>query len=325
MKILIAGELNVDLVLQNPRSFPVLGRETLVEGVSLTVGSASAICASALAKLGEQVTFIGKVGVDGWGDLCLKSLGELGIDCSLVSRDESLTTGITVSITWTKDRALLTYLGSIAALQASDVSNEYLRGCRHLHVSSFFLQRALRPGLKSLLARARENGLTTSVDPGFDPEEAWGRDLIHTLDEVDVFLPNEIELAAISGNENRTEALQSLKNGRTLIVAKLGGDGCMAICDSEVVSVPAFPITPVDTTGAGDTFNAGFLHAWLDGADLEAAMRFGAACGALSTLGLGGTANQPTESQAREFMRKRSGADARNPAAVKDDYLNARQ
>ncbi|MGI8962789.1 MAG: carbohydrate kinase family protein [Bryobacteraceae bacterium] len=317
MKILIAGELNVDLVLQNPRSFPVLGRETLVEGVSLTVGSASAICASALAKLGEQVTFAGKVGCDAWGDLCLKSLRDLGIDCSLVSRDEALTTGITVSITWAKDRALLTYLGSIAALQASDVSNECLRGCRHLHVSSFFLQRALRPGLKSLLARAHENGLTTSVDPGFDPEEAWGRDLIDTLNEIDVFLPNEVELAALSGTQNRIEALRSLENGRTLTIAKLGGDGCMAVRGGEIVSVPAFPITPIDTTGAGDTFNAGFLHAWLRGADLQDALRFGSACGALSTLGLGGTASQPTESEAREFIRECSLVDARSPAAAK--------
>jgi sugar/nucleoside kinase (ribokinase family) len=319
LKILIAGELNVDLVLQNPRAFPVLGRETLVEGVSLTVGSASAICASALARLGEQVTFIGKVGRDAWGDLCLKSLSERGIDCSLVSRDETLTTGITVSITWAKDRALLTYLGSIADLQASDVLTEYFRGCRHLHVSSFFLQRALRPGLKSLLARAHENGLTTSVDPGFDPEEAWGRDLIDTLSEVDVFLPNEIELAAISGKENRIEALQSLENGRTLTVAKLGSDGCMMLRDGEIVSVPAFTVDPIDTTGAGDTFNAGFLHAWLSGADLQDAMRFGSACGALSTLGLGGTASQPTESQAREFMSEcaRGGASDLTPLKVR--------
>jgi sugar/nucleoside kinase (ribokinase family) len=160
----------------------------------------------------------------------------------------------------------------------------------------------LRPGLKSLLARARENGLTTSVDPGFDPDEAWGRDLIDTLNEADVFLPNEVELAAISRKENRIEALRSLENGRTLTVAKLGGDGCIAIQNGEIVSVPAFPITPVDTTGAGDTFNAGFLHAWLKGTDVREAMRFGAACGALSTLGLGGTTSQPTESQAREFI-----------------------
>jgi sugar/nucleoside kinase (ribokinase family) len=106
--------------------------------------------------------------------------------------------------------------------------------------------------------------------------------------------------------------LQSLNNGRTLTVAKLGSDGCIALGDGDVVSIPGFPVTPVDTTGAGDTFNAGFLHAWLSGADLQEAMRFGSACGALSTLGLGGTANQPNETQAREFMLECSRADVRN-------------
>lgn len=304
MKILIAGELNVDLVLQNPQSFPASGRETLVENISLTLGSSSAICAAALTKLEEQVTFIGKIGCDAWGDLCLSSLRAFDIDCSLVICDKSLKTGITVSITSAKDRALITYLGSSAALAVSDIADSSLEAHRHLHVSSFFLQRGLRPGLKSLLARAHRHGLTTSVDPGFDPDERWGPDLIDILDEVDVFLPNETELAGISGEHDRTKAVRSLDNGRTTIVAKLGRDGCMAIRDREIITVPAFSVDPVDTTGAGDTFNAGFLHAWLRGESLRDAMTFGAACGALSTLGLGGTSNQPTIQEAQDFMAR---------------------
>lgn len=302
MKILIVGELNVDLVLQNPLSFPVAGRETLVEDISLTLGSASAICAGALTKLGDQVTFIGKVGCDAWGDLCLASMRAIGIDASAVVCDESLKTGITVSITSATDRALVTYLGSIAALQPDEIRDDTLSAHRHLHVSSFFLQRGLRPGLKSLLARAHEHGLTTSLDPGFDPEERWGPDLIDVLHMVNVFLPNETELAGICGTADRTAALRALDNGRTMIVAKLGPHGCMAIRDGEIFSVPAFHVDPVDTTGAGDTFNAGFLHAWLEGQALVDAMTFGAACGALSTLGLGGTANQPTADEVQTFM-----------------------
>lgn len=306
-KIVIVGELNVDLVLQNPLSFPAPGRETLVEDISLTLGSASAICAAALTKLEDQVTFIGKVGCDPWGDLCLASMREVGIDASAVICDKSLKTGITVSITSSKDRALITYLGSIAALTAGEISDSELRGHRHLHVSSFFLQRALRPGLRLLLARAHQHGLTTSLDPGFDPEESWGRDLIDLLEEVDIFLPNETELAGISGIEDRSEALRLLDNGRTIIVAKLGRDGCMAIRNGEMFVVPAFSVDAVDTTGAGDTFNAGFLHAWLEGQTVLEAMTFGAACGALSTLGLGGTASQPTAQQARDFVAAQRG------------------
>src|SRR5581483_10425705 len=158
--------------------------------------------------------------------------------------NSSIKTGITVSITSSQDRALVTYLGSIAELRASDVRDEYLRLCNHLHVSSFFLQQGLRPGLKALLARARQNGLTTSLDPGFDPQQAWERDLIETLQEVDVFLPNEVELEALTRERNPTKALQSLDNGHTLTVAKLGRDGCMVMQNGTVVSVPAFPVEP---------------------------------------------------------------------------------
>jgi sugar/nucleoside kinase (ribokinase family) len=312
MKILVAGELNVDLVLQNYASFPALGREVLVEDVSLTLGSSSAICASALAKLGNDVSFIGKTGCDNWGDLCLKWLSEAGIDCSHVIRDSTLKTGITVSITSLNDRALMTYLGSIAELRADDIPDSLLSGYGHLHVSSFFLQRALRPDLEALLARARANGLTTSLDPGFDPMETWGKDLIKVLNEVNVFLPNEIELEGITGQKNRAEALRSLDNGRTLIVAKLGGEGCISIQNGTTMTVAAFPVTPVDTTGAGDSFNGGFLHAWFRGEKLLDAMRFAAACGALSTLGSGGITSQPTAIQAQEFIaaRERQAASA---------------
>src|SRR5438067_1605461 len=168
MRILVAGELNVDLVLQNCSSFPTLGHEVLVEDVSLTLGSASAICASALAKLGDPVSFMGKVGDDAWGELCLKSLANAGVDCSLVITDSAIKTGITVSLTSAKDRALMTYLGSIAELHESDIPDEYLASFAHLHVSSFYLQRRLRPDIKTLFARAHANAPMASLDPGFD-------------------------------------------------------------------------------------------------------------------------------------------------------------
>src|SRR5215831_20251883 len=141
MKVLIAGELNVDLVLQGYSSFPQLGKEVLAEDVSLTLGSASAICAAGLARLGTSVVFVGKVGCDAWGDLTLQRLGELGIDLQYVIRDASIKTGLTVSITSSKDRALITYLGSIAELRASDIRDDWFPAFRHIHVSSFYLQR----------------------------------------------------------------------------------------------------------------------------------------------------------------------------------------
>jgi len=305
VKILVAGELNVDLVLQNYRSFPALGREVLVEDAALTLGSSSAICASGLARLGNEVVFAGKLGCDSWGDLCIEWLSVLGIDCSPILREPSLKTGVTVSITSRRDRALVTFPGSMVELRSADIRDDDLKRCGHLHVSSFYLQTGLRAGLKSLFERAHAHGSTTSLDPGFDPEERWGADLLELLPEVDVFLPNEAELAAITHQADREAALRMLDNGRTITVAKLGEDGCMAMCGSELRSMPAYPVTPLDTTGAGDSFDAGFLHAWLRKEGLEAAMALGSACGALSTLQSGGTTGQPSEQQAREFIASR--------------------
>ncbi|MGD0296979.1 MAG: carbohydrate kinase family protein [Bryobacteraceae bacterium] len=305
MKILIAGELNLDLILQNYRSFPALGREVLVEDVTLTMGSASAICACGIAKLGNAVTFVGKVGADSWGELCKDKLAACGVDISRIMVDTALKTGITVSITSATDRALVTYPGASTALAASDFTPESFRGFQHLHVSSFFIQQGLRPGIKQLLGLASECGLTTSLDPGYDPDEKWGRDLLDALSEVDIFFPNEVELEGVTGLRDREQALRSIANGRTLTVAKLGIDGCMAFESGKIVTVPAFPVQPVDTTGAGDSFNAGFLHAWLRGAPLRDAMTFAAACGALSTLSSGGTSAQPTEQEARRFLAER--------------------
>ncbi len=303
-RILVAGELNVDLILRNYQAFPTVGREVLVEDAELTLGSASALCASGLARLGNAVSFIGKVGSDSWGETCIRSLGRLHVDTSRVIADPNLKTGITVSLSSPGDRALVTYLGAIPELRAEDVLNAGLEGFDHLHISSFYLQHHLRTGVAGLFAEAHRQGLTTSLDPGCDPEGKWNGGLVEALREVEVFLPNEVELAGITRCANPEEALQKLANGRTLTVAKLGSQGCAAIEGGRLLRVPAFPVRPVDTTGAGDSFNAGFLHSWLRRNPLREAMEFAAACGALSTLASGGSAGQPTEEKAKKFIAR---------------------
>ena len=303
-KVLVAGELNVDIVLQGYHSFPELGKEVLVDDCLMVLGSASAICAMGLAKLGDPVAFLGKVGDDPWGRFCVECLAGRGADVSRVLRDPGIKTGVTVAITSPRDRALVSFLGSIAALAAEDVKDAALAGFHHLHVSSYYLQQRLRPGLRGLFARARRLGLTTSLDPGFDPSETWAPDLGEALREVDVFFPNEVELRGLTGADDPAEALRRLENGHTRTVAKLGRDGAATLEGGQLLRVPAFPIEPLDTTGAGDSFNAGFLHAWLAGSPTLEALRLGAACGALSTRGLGGTARQADLAEAQAFMQE---------------------
>jgi sugar/nucleoside kinase (ribokinase family) len=299
-RVLVVGEINVDLVCQGYHAFPQPGREVLVDDFQMVLGSASAICAMGLARLGTPVTFFGKVGDDPTGRFCLDAMRTRGIDLSAVVVDASIKTGVTVAITSPTDRALVSYLGSIAALRESDVPRALFRSAEHIHVSSYYLQEALRPGVARLFREARSAGLTTSLDPGFDPSEKWGADMRETLAHVDVFFPNEVELRALSGSEDPEEAVRKLQRGTTRIIAKLGAQGTLAIESDRTVRVPAPKgITVMDTTGAGDSFNAGFLHAWLSGASLENSLRLGVACGSLSTRGLGGTATQGDLAEAR--------------------------
>jgi sugar/nucleoside kinase (ribokinase family) len=302
-RVLVAGELNVDIILQGYRTFPEPGKEVLVDDFVMVLGSASAICAMGLARLGNPVSFLGKVGDDPWGAYCVEALTGRGIDVSRVARDPAIKTGVTVAITSPRDRALVSFLGSINALTPEDLPLQALAGFDHLHISSFFLQDRLGPGCAGVFARARETGLTTSLDPGFDPSEGWDSGLRETLEQVDVFFPNEVELRGLSRCDDPSEGLRRLDNRHTLVVAKLGADGAMALDGGRPIHVPAFKVSPLDTTGAGDSFNSGFLHAWLRGAPLRDCLRLGSACGALSTRGLGGTARQPTLEEAEALMR----------------------
>ncbi len=306
--ILVAGEINADLICQGYREFPRPGREILVDQFAMTLGSASAICAAGLARLGSAVSFAGKVGADLWGDYCTEFLAKFGVDTSLVIKDPALQTGLTISISSEADRALVTYLGAIRELRESDVSDAMLARFGHLHVSSFFLQEGLRPGLEKLFTRARALGLTTSLDTGFDPSEEWGPGLAEVLSVTDVFLPNEVELAAISGSDEILEALRSLDNGRTITAAKLGAKGAAALVDGKLVECPPLPVKPVDTTGAGDSFNAGFLHCWVRGEDVRTCLHAGVFAGGKSTEAMGGTGSQPDGETLDAYLQDVRGA-----------------
>jgi sugar/nucleoside kinase (ribokinase family) len=296
-RILVAGEINVDLVFMGCQAVPTPGMEVIADDFVMTPGSSAMICAMGLARLGDPVVFHGKLGADSWGDYCRDALREAGIDIASLRPDATLRTGITVSLSTPQDRALVTYPGAIAALRADELDDALLAGADHLHVSSYYLQQALRPGLRQLFARAHILGLSTSLDPGFDPARQWDRDLLDTLGDVDVFLPNEQELLAITGKAELLDALYALDNGRTHTVVKLGRHGCASLDGGQLREVPACAVDAVDSTGAGDSFDAGFLHAWLRGQRLHDCMRWGSACGSLSTRRTGGTAGQASVSE----------------------------
>ena len=285
----VVGELNLDLVLYGlPAEFE-LDREHLASDMSLTLGSSSAIFAHNLALLGSRVGFNSMIGQDPLGELCLSRLSESGTDVSAVKKTPSQQTGLTVILPRPQKRYILTYPGAMANMRLSDLDLEQVFSARHLHISSLFLQRALRPDVPELFRLAKHSGLTTSLDTNDDPDDRWDLDLPNLLKFVDVFLPNESEACRLTRTDSPEAALKALADSAPLVVMKCGERGALACRGKEKLHSPAIRTHAVDTIGAGDSFDAGFLHNFIRGASLAACLRLGNLAGALSTTRSGGT------------------------------------
>ncbi len=300
--VVVVGELNADLILRGNVT-PAFGQvEQIIDDAALTIGSSSAIFACGAARLGLRVAFIGKAGDDEFGRFMRRELQQRGIDTSGVVIDPNLPTGLSVILSRPADRAILTHLGSIAALRFDEIDLALLSRARHLHLGSYYLLDALRPDVPRLFEEARARGLTISIDTNYDPAEKWEGGLRETLRRVDVFLPNEMELLAVTREDSIEAGLDRLSE-IPVVAVKLGARGAIALSGSQIFRADAIPVKVVDTTGAGDSFDAGFVHAYLAGQDLSQALRFACACGSLSTRAAGGTAAQATMAEALAALR----------------------
>lgn len=288
--VLVVGELNVDLILDRLTTAPEVGKETLARGMTLALGSSSAIFASNLCCLGLRVAFLGKVGTDLFGSFVVERLHASGVDTSLLLAAPEHATGATVVLNQGEDRAMVTHPGAMDHLTFEDIAPEHLASARHLHFASVFLQPGLKSQTASLFRRAREAGMTTSFDPQWDHAEAWDLDLEAILPNVDVFLPNEAELLRLTGESDVPSALAALRPFARTVVVKQGNRGATLQAGERVLSRPAFLNTRVvDAIGAGDSFDAGFVSRFLQGDTLEGCLDAGNLMGAISTTAAGGT------------------------------------
>ena len=303
--VTIAGELNLDLILYGlPEELPP-ERELLADGMMLTLGSSSAIVAHNLAALGSLVGFQSLIGEDSLGQIALDRLAEGGVDVSRVRRVQGqTTTGLTIILPRAGWRNILTYAGTIADLSLKDLDFDYLSDSRHFHLSSFYLQTALRPDLGELFRRLKAAGLTISLDTNDDPQDLWGGGLKDLLKYVDVLLPNAREATRITGTDDAERAIQQLAGMVPLVVVKLGPEGALAQRGKERFTGPSLKVTAVDAVGAGDSFDAGFLHEYLRGSDLPACLASGNRAGALSVTRPGGTEAFRDQNYREHFLRE---------------------
>ena len=306
MDIVVVGELNVDLVLTGLPSLPAYKELRLARDMRFTLGSSSAIFACNAARLGARVGFVGKVGDDEFGDFMLRSLRQSGVDTSRIIRHTGGRTGICVVMSFPEDYSMVSFPGIRETFRLDEVDFDYVTTARHLHMSSFYIQPALRPDIPTLFRKAKEAGLSTSLDPDHDPNGLWNGGMRGTLPNVDLFLPNEQEATRIAGAGDLDEAVERLRGLAGMTVVKRGAAGVLVVSHDETIAAPGFAVQPVDTTGAGDSFNAGFVFKFMQGAPRAECAAWGNACGALSTQALGGTAGFPHPAQVERFLGERS-------------------
>jgi sugar/nucleoside kinase (ribokinase family) len=305
LDIVVVGELNVDLILTGLPSLPEIGTCKLSKDMSFTLGSASAIFASNISRLGLDVGFVGKIGDDDFGAFILNSLEKRKVDTSQIIKDKTSKTGICVSLSFPENYAMASYPGVRETLTLSDVNIDYVSKARHLHMSSYYLQTGMQEGCIELFRKAKEMGLTTSLDPDNDPSDRWDDKIFEVLRYVDIFLPNETEARHISKCDTIESALDHLASKVNTVVIKIGQDGVWAKNSQKTLHADIFKVEVIDTTGAGDSFNSGFIYKFYQGFPIEDCVLWGNACAAISTTEAGGTTAFPNLSQVEQFLEDR--------------------
>jgi sugar/nucleoside kinase (ribokinase family) len=285
----VIGELNLDVILYGVPASLILEREHLASDLSITLGSSAAIFAHNLAVLGNKVGFHSCVGDDPFGQICMQRLSAGGVDVSHVRKLRGKTTGLSVILPQGKERYIMTYPGTMYEMTDKELDMDCLFDAKHLHLSSYFLQKGLRPHLADIFRKAKDAGLTTSLDTNDDPEGLWGNDIHLLLGYLDILLLNERELRQLTRMEDVDRAAESLAAQIRVIAIKRGSQGAIAWAEKVRYVAPPFVVDVVDSIGAGDSFDAGFIHQFIRGKNVEECLRFGNIAGALSVTLAGGT------------------------------------
>jgi sugar/nucleoside kinase (ribokinase family) len=310
--VTLAGEANLDLLLYGLSDDLPADRELIADGMALTLGGSPAITAHNLAALGSRTGFITATSDDLFGSMCIGDLKAVGVDLSHAVRSEHIAnTGVSVLLQHRNSRRTLTYPGNTLNLRWEDLDLEYLADARHFHLSSYFLQEGLRKDVPRLFAYLKRAGLTISIDPNDDPSGAWGESFFEVLKYVDVFMPNEREVCEMMRDSDTERAISKLAARVPVLVVKRGARGAMALAGRDRYESETIAVDFVDAIGAGDSFNAGFLHGFVKGWPLTRCLHFGNLTGAFSTTAAGGIEAFRHRERLDEFLSMRLLAERR--------------
>jgi sugar/nucleoside kinase (ribokinase family) len=292
--LLVLGDAKPDVIVTGDVDVTLGEGELLVEGATLTLGGSGGIAACGAAALGLRVAFAGAVGDDAFGRFVVDELGARGVDTRGVVVDETHPTGATVVLKGGEREAVLTSIGTVATFGGEQLDRALLGSARHVHVSSYFLQDALRPALPEIFDAARHAGAATSIDPNRDPLGDWDRGLLGLLSSSDVLFANSNEIRELTGVDDIDVAAEALAERGAVVVVKFLQGGGLAIWGDEVIRSEAIPATVTDATGVGASFAAGFIAARLEGWSLDRCLALAVACASLSGRSAGGMGGLPT-------------------------------
>jgi len=287
----------------------VWGTTTWIDTIEQNLGGNGSNTSYTLGMLGVPVRLLGLVGRDAFGDLALSILAKARVDLSLVGRSEAPTTASVCPINAAGERLFLHRVGSSAEVfpEPIEFTSQILAGMSHFHLANVFALPEMRKRAPETLARARQAGLTTSQDTGWDARGRWIADIEGCLPHLDVFFMNQDEARMLSGSADAEQAARCMQSmGARDVVVKLGAEGCAVFTPDSAERFPGFEVEVVDTTGAGDCFVGGFLAALSRGASYPQAARFANAVGALSVQKLGAVNGVRTPAETEAWMAGRA-------------------
>lgn len=292
VRVVVAGHVNWDVTLR-VEALPEPDGEATIESQRRSGGGSAANVASALAGFDVDTGLVGSVGDDEPGLLARRELQDLGVDLDHLLVVEDAETSVKYLIVASEGEVMvLGNDGANEAVQPNDIESDYVAGADHLHLTS------QRPETATRLAEvAADAGVTVSFDPGRRLDE---RDFSDALDRADVVFANDREAPSLFNGENVRET----PYGDRVVVVKHGAAGATVYTPEGTYQHPGFGIDPVDTTGAGDAFAAGFIATRLEGGDFERALEYANACGALASLSEGAR-TAPTGPEVSVFLRER--------------------
>ncbi len=314
--ILIYGDANVDLLVQDIAALPPSGEEHLVPSMPMCVGGGAANVLMGAAKLGLRTAFCGVLADDIHGRFVTEEMQKLSADTSLIRISDKHSTGISISFTNRENRCFLTLRGTNEELDVSMLTEDMMRQAGHIHLTGY-AGSANHEEYKAILMLIHKMKETTvSMDVGWDDTGEWKKEIVELFPYIDVFFMNETEALHYSRKESVDEALQFFASFGRQVVIKIGSKGSVAgvrnmaegnLQDAviDIVQAGPFQVQAVDTTGAGDSFNAGFLYGFVKKASVEDCLTYGNACGALSVTALGGNTAFPDEAGLKAFISSR--------------------